>query len=885
VATDTIKARRGLSLGARIFLTSALLISLAVAAAVVVTYLEGNRIADVAIERILRTNRSVQNEVRLQRGERLTLEAQLMALDPYFVAYIDTALRSDLDGDGEAEVDLTSIESLLRDRQSQFGFQFGVVLDADGLVLVRTDQPGSAGQDLSDSELLQKVQVEGTGGAGFWLENGRLSQAAVVPLVLPNFDLLGYLIIGFAVDNEMAGDITRMTGGEIAFLVRDEGGLKVPATTLDAASVDRLVSELQGDRSMMRSIFEEKRAVPQVDLTMTDQYRAYIVPLEGVGGEVVGATLGLTSIDQELAGYRQIQRVVLLAGGIAILLALLISFAVSRRTLRPMQELSAAAAAAAQGDYQQNIAVRRLDETGRLAQSFNSLLSELRSKQDFEDYVNDLSRYLPEPERGGDTVLPPVSKNVALLGLELRRFARPKVAKEPEASMEALDRDLRRIGGAVLESGGRVVSVCGHRVLALFDGNEAAVKALAAAGAAVRVLGTKENVFDEAEPPAAAITLGAVATGSAVTSGGTSAAVLGLPVQQLESLLREATAGDILLAPAMHQALGDQLAEAGVALSAVRGVLSTQPLYIITEEAAERVAQPGVTAGPLAPAVRPTPVATKLGPGAVLGERFEILAVLGAGGMGVVYKARDRELDDLVALKTLKGDALGNTEQLERLKTEIRLARRITHPNVVRTFDFGELEGVAYISMEYVRGLTVRYLLDQTQRLPFAAALRLARQLCAGLDAAHAVGVLHRDIKPENLIIDQTGNAKLMDFGIARPIRRTTAGHTAPGSIIGTPHYLSPEQVQGEEVDARADIYASGVLCYEIFTGELPFTGATPVEIAVAHIREEPVPPSQYWPAIPPELEALILRCLAKDRNERFPSAAALSQELAKIRI
>ena len=144
--------------------------------------------------------------------------------------------------------------------------------------------------------------------------------------------------------------------------------------------------------------------------------------------------------------------------------------------------------------------------------------------------------------------------------------------------------------------------------------------------------------------------------------------------------------------------------------------------------------------------------------------------------MGVVYKARDIELDDVVALKMLKAAALLDGEQLERLKSEIKLARRITHPNVLRTFDFGESDGRPYISMEYVRGMTLRYLLRQAGRIPYSAGLRIARQLAAGLGAAHAVGVLHRDIKPENLILEASGNAKLMDFGIARPLRRSEPG-------------------------------------------------------------------------------------------------------------
>ena len=266
-----------------------------------------------------------------------------------------------------------------------------------------------------------------------------------------------------------------------------------------------------------------------------------------------------------------------------------------------------------------------------------------------------------------------------------------------------------------------------------------------------------------------------------------------------------------------------------------------------------------------------------------MARRFEILSVLGAGGMGIVYKARDRELDDLVALKMLKRELWGDRVQLERLKSEIRLARKITHPNVLRTFDFGEIDGIPYISMEYVRGVTLRYLLDQTHRLPYSAGLRLGKQLCAGLGAAHAVGVMHRDIKPENLILTPAGNAKLMDFGIARPIERMAPGQTQVGFIVGTPQYLSPEQLQGGEVDARADIYSAGIVLYEIFTGELPFTAPTAMELMMKHLREPPPSPRSHWAEIPERLEQIILRCLEKEPRKRYPSVNELQHDLEAL--
>ena len=270
--------------------------------------------------------------------------------------------------------------------------------------------------------------------------------------------------------------------------------------------------------------------------------------------------------------------------------------------------------------------------------------------------------------------------------------------------------------------------------------------------------------------------------------------------------------------------------------------------------------------------------------GSVLGGRYRIISALGEGGMGIVYKAHDIELDDVVALKMLRPGLLVDVEQLDRLKSEIKLARRITHPNVLRTFDFGEVDGHPYISMEYVRGLTLRYLLSEAKRVPYSAALRIARQLAAGLAAAHEVGVLHRDIKPENLILEANGNAKLMDFGIARPLRRSTPGHTEAGTFVGTPDYCSPEQLSAGEVDERSDIYACGVLMSEMFCGGKPFAGGNTMEIYQAQVSDAPVRPSSLWAGIPPELETVILRCVRCAPDARFASAAELGLALSRLR-
>lgn len=268
--------------------------------------------------------------------------------------------------------------------------------------------------------------------------------------------------------------------------------------------------------------------------------------------------------------------------------------------------------------------------------------------------------------------------------------------------------------------------------------------------------------------------------------------------------------------------------------------------------------------------------------GQLFAARYEIQSILGQGGMGIVYKAHDRDLDDVVAIKTLRGDALSaDPTLLDRFKQEIRLARRITHPNILRTHDLGETNGLRYLSMEFVKGITLKALVEQDQLIPTPVALRIAKQICAGLAAAHEVGVIHRDIKPQNIIIEPTGGLKVMDFGIARLTQER--GMTSTGTVVGTPDYMSPEQARGVTLDFRSDIYSTGVVLYELFTGTLPFEGDTPLAVVLKHVQENPPSPHTKNPKIDPKIAAIIVKCMQKDPADRFQSVNQLYEALTKV--
>ena len=265
----------------------------------------------------------------------------------------------------------------------------------------------------------------------------------------------------------------------------------------------------------------------------------------------------------------------------------------------------------------------------------------------------------------------------------------------------------------------------------------------------------------------------------------------------------------------------------------------------------------------------------------VLGERYEILGLLGSGGMGNVYKARDRELDELVALKVLRPELVGAPGAIERFRREVKLARRVTHPNVARVFDIGERGGDRLLTMELVDGEPLSARLAREGRLSVAAIVEIASAICAGLGAAHAAGVIHRDLKPDNVLLEKGGRVVLTDFGIACAAARGDA--VATSAFVGSPAYMAPEQIEGAALDARTDLYALGAMLFELATGTRPWQGATVLAVAAARLLHPPPDPRASRPDLPAALAAVVLRCMARRPDERYASAAEVAGELASM--
>jgi len=847
-----------LSFTARIFLASALLVAAALTVSAVATYTRGYQIASDAANDSLAHSRAVQQNFQKLRFQQLRLMSQLMASDPAFLSYVAEAAGNGLTGAGQ--VDVRSITDLLTERQGEIGFDFGMVLDASGVLLARSGSVAARESLGTNPVVASAMQAQGP-GSGYWLREGRAYQVAVAPLANRD-ELLGWLVLGLSVDQTLLQDVKQVSGAELVLL--DTGTTNAVVTsTLDPQRLDGLNQSLAKLHPLPTGRFD-------LDLN-GEHWLAYAEPLGAAG-----TALTLTSFDQAMGGFRAILAVQLLAALIATLLAVALSWWLSLRLARPLKELADAAQSAARGEFNRRFTAEGEGEIAKLTQAFDSLLSDLREKSEIENYMADLAKYQPDaatvdhtPGFGG-VATAPESLGGAFLAVRLHDTLDANLVM-PDKALMAFNQLLRNLEAPARANGGRLAAAAGSTAFLVFEGAETA---LAAAG---QIL---QGAASQGQKLAVAAALGQIITGHAEWIGGGGASLLGVPVRQLEELLPDAAPGTLVATAEFVKAMP------GVTASAVTGAVSGHTISRLEPPKPAAAGDDGETrvgTQPLAGSGMLS-MRTALVPGMLLGGRYEILSELGAGGMAVVYKARDRQLNEVVAIKTIKSEDSRDAVLLDAMKSEIRLARKITHRNVLRIYDFGDASGVPFISMEYVRGMTLRYLLQNRARVPFAAGLRIMRQVCTALMVAHEQAVLHRDIKPENVMLEPSGNAKLMDFGIASPMRRGD-GQAAERLVVGTPRYASPEQLLGEPVDERTDIYSCGVMMYYMFTGKLPFNERNMERLLEVKGREEYAAPADLVPGFPEELAAVISACLKANRDKRPQSAEALLKILEDIRV
>ena len=662
-------------LTAKIFVASTLLVVAVLGITFGVTSVKANHTADASIHRALLSTRRAVDDYLAARTRTLG-RASTVATDvpQYRQRLLNQRARA------EALDQADDIRGLI-------GAAWVLVTNSDGILIARTDYREQYDRDMSIAPLVANA-LSGDQTSGAWLDDvqGTMYMAIGTPLRdRPTAAPLGALVSTYQVDDSLAAAIKQATNSDVVFFALDT--LNKPVVVGSTLPAQDITPALQSGVKAEALAADTGGEGMALAASLGSQH---LIGLAGAirspSGDLRGGFVALRSRESELAAFNALQRTMLWAVALGIVLALIFSFVQARQIARPVRRLVVATQQIQEGDYSVEIAVKSRDEIGILSQAFKSLVDDLKAKAALVDMMQ--------------------------------------------------------------------------------------------------------------------------------TSGGA-------PTQRIDTV-----------PTAVRAVGGDQLR-----------------------------------------------------PGAVFAGRYDIKEILGAGGMGVVYRAFDRELQEPVAIKTLKPEAMaGGNAALERFKQEIRLARRIAHRNVVRTYDLGEQDGMYYLTMEYVEGTSLKHLIVSRGKLPVSVTLTVGKQLCRALEVAHAEGVIHRDIKPQNIVVEPSGFLKVMDFGIARLANPPKGkGLTEAGTSIGTPDYMSPEQLAGGELDVRSDLYAAGVVLFECVTGRVPFEADTTWALVAKHLEEQPPDPRTFNGEVPESLAVVILKAMAKKPADRYPTAAAMHDALARI--
>jgi serine/threonine-protein kinase len=863
--TDSFWSKLGLQ--AKIFLVSLLLVVGLTSALLWFSYQRANRLAQDSLRVALNSTRELYENLEADRLEKLKLINSVIVESPYFKAAV-------------AEMDAATTLDSARAMVERVGSDFMIVTDVSGKVVARTDLPALTGVDLSGTPLVGKA-IAGESFGGVFREEDRLYHAVSVPFGVGD-EILGAVVTGYQIDDELAADIKRFADCEVVFFAKTESGYHEAGTTF-AESTAALRDWLQA--ASMPAESEDVR-LPLKGET----FQAIFAPLTSANNEAVGLFAALRSRDRELAGFRSFQRSVLLVGLLGVAVAVGASHFLASGIARPLRKLVTVTDRIREGDYSSDVDAPAGGEIGALASAFRSLLGELREKQVMEKFLSKSAAEMIQKTDTGE-VASGERRPVTVLFSDLKAHAAFKEGTEdPQDVLRKVNHSLSRQAELVERYGGQVDKFVGDRMMAIFKGEDRVWPAIRCAIAIQHLLDSEAG--ESALVPGIGLSTGEAVFGAVGSSNRLDYSLLGRAVHVAGRLADEALPGDVLLSQEAYASVQDRASAEALPPLKLQGIDEAIPVYSLStgtirqQQIASARTSSGTSAQTLVDGASEKAIFTlsSLEPGTVLGKRYEIRRVLGSGGMGMVFQAHDRDLDEPVALKILRPEIASMDPQiLERFKTEIRVARRIAHRNVVRTYDFGDANGIKFISMEFIQGMTLKQLFRSKGALPLGVGLQIAKQAAAGLVAAHDMGVVHRDVKPHNIMLTPQSDVKIMDFGIVRDTTR--AGEmTQTGTIMGTPDYMSPEQAMGKgDLDHRSDVYSFGVVLYEMFTGSVPFRGETPIAIAMKHIQEEPKAPRDVNPQIPAELEAVIQRAMKKSPEARYPRMADLLADLYRL--
>ena len=742
-----------------------------------------------------------------------------------------------------------------------------IVLRGGGELALGVGEPDGVAQEIAVSELMGRALDEGS-AQGVWSLGERLYRIAAAR-VESDGETVGAIAVADLVARSTAIEARAASRAEAVYVLdlpeggEEAGGPRVIAKTLDDDGAGRVLAEL-GSGGALAGALEGRGRTGPVDLRLPQgSYRAVATPLgPAPDGSPGAARVTLLETGAGVGRLRMVQAAALLSGLLALLLGVLGAPLVTRGAGASSKEVEEAAAAARAGDL---AGAARRGVPAPLAAYFQ----EAAEKRALEGVVASLGRSGAGSGSTGGSAAASERRKGAVLAVEMPRYARIPPDQDPKEVSERLGRDLARVRRAVTARDGRLEAALGHRALAVFEGERAGARALGAGAEILEALSTPENAFDEPVPPAVA-----VATGGYVSGGPEGArTVAGLPVQQAESLLREASSGDLIVAKKAFRDLEEELGAAGVTVTPQRGLLSPQPVYLLDAGKAARAAEalgsaPGAvssSAGALA----------NLAPGVVVGERFTLLERREANPAWIRYLARDGETDARVTLRALRPGAVLGTSSFQEFDGPLQAVQRVVDPAVERVLAAGggEEGDPPFLAAEWVEGPTLEGLLDRLRRerqpLPAAAALRVARSLATGLTAIHGARVPHGALRPAAVALDPRGHARLAELGLALalPVPGIDEG---VDRVLGPERYRAPERRAGGDPTPAADVYAAGVLLTELFSGRIAEDGDPPEAPDATEL--------------PDGLAPVLARCLAHDPADRYPDGAALAEALTPIR-